>query len=190
MAVFQQRDLGINIIDRIHHKLRLALPRALPSAQQRLRAPRIKLLRAQVKPHPRRDLRQPALQALDLGQADVGERRHRVPVQARQRDLVEVDQPQRRDAGARQRRGRMRAHAAAADDDDERGAQAVEAVGGEEHAVARELLEDQFRVEVAGLGAAREGFGAEVVFVWGGDCAEGGELVRWVGAVSYQRFSS
>lgn len=71
----------------------------------------------------------------------------------------------------------MRADATAADNDNEGFAQGFEACRGEEDAVTSELLEDELGVEVAGLGAAGEGFGAKVVFVGGGDRAEGGELL-------------
>lgn len=70
----------------------------------------------------------------------------------------------------------MAAHAAAADDDDKGSSEFVEALGGQEHAVARELLQHQLIVEVAGLGAPRERFGAEVFFVGSGNRSERGQL--------------
>lgn len=136
---------------------------------------------------PRRNLAQPPLQALDFGQAHVRQRRHGVPIQTAQRDLVKVDQADLGHAGPRKGGGGVAAHAAAADDDDKGRAEGVEAGRGEEDAVAGELLEDELGVEVAGLGAAGERFGAQVFLVGGGDGAEGGELFFRMEAVSDQR---
>lgn len=70
----------------------------------------------------------------------------------------------------------MAAYAATANDDDERGAESIEAGGCEEDSIAGKLLEDELVIKITGLGAASEGFGAEVFFIGGGDRAERGEL--------------
>lgn len=70
----------------------------------------------------------------------------------------------------------MTAHATAANDDNEGGAEGIETGGCEEDSIASKLFEDELVVKVAGLGAAGEGFGAEVFFIGGGDRAERGEL--------------
>eukprot|EP00578_Thalassiosira_sp_NH16_P032525 CAMPEP_0181080226 /NCGR_PEP_ID=MMETSP1071-20121207/2453_1 /TAXON_ID=35127 /ORGANISM="Thalassiosira sp., Strain NH16" /LENGTH=196 /DNA_ID=CAMNT_0023161687 /DNA_START=1224 /DNA_END=1815 /DNA_ORIENTATION=+ len=54
-----------------------------------------------------------------LGQADVLERRHRVTVQAAQRDLVEVHEAEVADAGAREHVGGVGSDSAEADDEEE-----------------------------------------------------------------------
>ena len=71
-----------------------------------------------------------------------------MPVEARERDLVEVDQPEPADAGAQQRRGRVRADAAEPDDDDEGGRELALASGAEKLPVAGELLLDDLVVFV------------------------------------------
>ena len=110
-----------------------------------------------------------------------------MPVQRAEGDLVEVDEAQPVDAGPGERRGAVRADAAAADDDDEGGAQPAEPFGGEEDAVARELLEDQLVVEGAGEGALREEGVAGVFFV--GVC-EGGDVVEADGRLFSARLAS
>lgn len=75
----------------------------------------------------------------------------------------------------------MAADTAASYDDDKGVSKFIEAGGGEEDAVAGELLEDQLVIKVACLCAAGEGFGAQVFFVGGGNGAEGCELVEGEG---------
>jgi hypothetical protein len=70
----------------------------------------------------------------------------------------------------------VRAHAAAPDDDDERVPELVEALGGQEDSVARQLFENQLVVEVAGLRPPREGFVSEVFLVGFGGAAEASQL--------------
>jgi hypothetical protein len=60
-----------------------------------------------------------------------------VAVQRGQRDVVEVDQAQFRDARAREHDGRPAPHAATTDDDDRGGAHARDAVLAEEGIVPR-----------------------------------------------------
>ena len=71
----------------------------------------------------------------------------------------------------------MGTDATAADDDDEGIAQLLQALVAEEDAVACELLEDQFVVEVASLGALGEGGVANVFLVERFEEAGAGELV-------------
>lgn len=66
----------------------------------------------------------------------------------------------------------MAAYSTATNDDNERGAKGIETGGCEEDSIASQLLEDELVVKVTGLGAAGEGFGAEVFFIGGGDRAE------------------
>lgn len=164
MAVFQQCNLGVDVVDRIDHEIRL-LSAFSPRPQQPFGILPVKLLQAQVELDPGGDGPQPPLQALHLGQPHVRQCCHRVSVQAAQGHLVEVDQPQPRDAGPGERRCRVAADAAAAHHDHEGAAQLVEPLGGQEDAVPRQLLEDQLIVEVAGLGPSRECLGPDVFLV-------------------------
>lgn len=70
----------------------------------------------------------------------------------------------------------MTAHTAASYNHHKRTAQLVEALGGEEDAVAGELLEYELVVKVAGLCAPRERFGADVFLVRSGNGTETCEL--------------
>lgn len=87
----------------------------------------------------------------------------------------------------------MTAYTTATHDDDEGGAEGIEAGGCEKDSIAGELFEDELVVKVTGLGAASEGFGAEVFFVGGGDRAERGKLFSGrklsVISVSYLNYS-
>lgn len=135
IAVLEQLNLGVDVVNGIDDEVRL-LPVLLPRTEQFGSDRAVKLLQAQVEPHPWCDGDQPALQALHLGHANVGERGDGVPVERAERHLVEVDQAQLGDAGAGERGGGVRADTAAADDDDEGVAQLGEPFVAEEDAVA------------------------------------------------------
>lgn len=176
MAVLEQGDLGVDVVDGIDHEIRL-LPAFGPGRQQSFGAVAVKFLQAQVELDPRRDRSQPPLQALYLGKPHVRQCCNRMPVQATQRDLVEVDQPQLRDAGPSERGCGVAADAATADHDHERVAQLIEAFGREEDAVPGQLLEYQLIVEVAGLGTSREFLCSDVFLVRGRYRSEARELL-------------
>lgn len=65
-----------------------------------------------------------------------------MPVEARKRHLVEVDEPEPPDAGPKERGRGVRADATEPDDDDERVGKQGLAAGAEELPIARELLPD------------------------------------------------
>lgn len=70
----------------------------------------------------------------------------------------------------------MTTHATATNNDYEGGAEGIEAGRSEKDSIPGKLLEDELVVKVTSLGAAGEGFGAEVFFIGGGNRAERGEL--------------
>lgn len=172
MAILQQLHLALDVIDRVDHKIgqrRLRLPiaaaAAFPGTQQVGRDAAVELLQAQVEADPGRDGGEAALEAQDFWQADVGEGGDGVAVERAERDLVEVDEPEAAHARAGERGARVRPHPAAPDNDDKGGAQPRQPGLPEEDAVARQLLQHQLVVEVAGLGAPRQRLVVLVLFV-------------------------
>lgn len=164
MAVLEQGNLRVNVVDGVHHEVGLLA--VLGPRREQLRGDvLLKLLVLELEAGPRGDGDEAAVETLDLGDADVRESGDGVAVEGAEGDLVEVDEADLGDAGAGEGGGAVGADAADTDDDDEGGAQPAEAVVLEEDAVAGELFQDQFFVKVTGLGATGQGLVAGILFV-------------------------
>jgi hypothetical protein len=150
VAVLEQRNLCVDVVNGINNIV--GLVSVLPWRQQVRGDTGLELLETLVELDPRRDGDEAAVEALHLGNADVGKGGDGVAVEGAQGNLVEIDETDLGNAGTGERGGAMGANAAAADDDDEGFPELLEALVLQEDAVARQLLQDEFVVKVAQLG--------------------------------------
>jgi hypothetical protein len=152
MTIRQQRNLRINIINRINHPIRL--PPLRRRTQEIIRIGDAKQLVPAVEAAPGDDGLETLAQTVHFGSAHVSEGGHAVPVEGGQRHLVEVDDADVGGAGAGEGCHGVGADASDADDDDEAVAELFEAFVGEEDSVSCKLLEDELCSRESGLACA------------------------------------
>lgn len=97
VAVLEQSDLCINVVNRVDDVVRL-LPVLGPGRKQRVGGNLFKLLVLELVLGPGGDGDEAAVEALDFGDADVRQRGDGVSVEGAEGDLVEVDEADLGDA--------------------------------------------------------------------------------------------